>query len=253
MAPDLQIFGESKQQAIDAFKCIRTPSHRDRAVQRVNEKADELFAQTLDRTGAKLACQAGCSFCCHIKVDLSAHEVLVIADFVKRKIGGEELGVIAKRASENQELLKPLNVEQQFMTNVPCPLLKDNHCSVYPVRPLACRRHHARSVDPCRKAYEDPTNLASGNTLEPRLAGTMSLFSLGQRKGIKTAGFDSRIYDINAALVEALESDRPNQRWLKGKPAFSDAALAKDYETIKAQWDELDRMFESRNTNEDPE
>jgi Fe-S-cluster containining protein len=79
--------------------------------------ADELFSAVT----AKTPCQRGCSACCHIPVQISLNE----AERIQERTGAEVIG--------------PLPVGN--FHGVPCPLLKDGECSIYPDRPFACRRH----------------------------------------------------------------------------------------------------------------
>ncbi len=75
---------------------------------------------------------------------------------------------ISKKQFMRKYVLEDVNGEMNFM-NVPCSFLKeDNHCSIYEVRPEACKQYphtdnkgfsrlkklHARNVSRCPIAYE---------------------------------------------------------------------------------------------------
>ena len=68
------------------------------------------------------ACGAGCSHCCHIPLSISRAEAGVIAAHAKRKL----------RANPDTRVPEP-------GYGNPCPFLKASRCSIYAVRPHACR------------------------------------------------------------------------------------------------------------------
>lgn len=80
-------------------------------------------------TSTIAACRAGCSHCCHMAVGMSSSEAAKI---------GEHLGITPERPP--MQLDRDTSVEKYM--NVPCPFLKKKHCTIYEVRPSACRTHY---------------------------------------------------------------------------------------------------------------
>lgn len=82
---------------------------------------------------AQAVCRKGCSHCCHIAVAINPAE----AELIARKTG-------RKAAKPRNRMLEG---REQFANAIPlgygdpCPFLVDNQCSIYDVRPLACRMH----------------------------------------------------------------------------------------------------------------
>lgn len=74
------------------------------------------------------ACTHGCSYCCNIAATLTSTEAELIGKHVGRK---------PKVMTERVDVL----ANQKKYSGVPCPFLKKGRCSIYEVRPLACRVH----------------------------------------------------------------------------------------------------------------
>lgn len=73
-----------------------------------------------------VACGNGCSSCCNMNVTISQIEANLIA---------EKIGIKSK------QLARSLTHESGEFMGTPCVFLKDGSCSVYEVRPFACRKH----------------------------------------------------------------------------------------------------------------
>jgi Fe-S-cluster containining protein len=89
----------------------------------------------------------GCSFCCNISVMCSQLEAKLIADYCKRK----NIKIDKERLKEQSKL----SVEEYVLSkHKRCVFLsKENQCSIYPVRPFACRIHN--SVSPVQNCDTD--------------------------------------------------------------------------------------------------
>lgn len=75
-------------------------------------------------------CKKGCAHCCKMAVGISEHEAKLISEYT----GQAALPVTEIRLPDE-------NVRRY--AGVPCSFLNDDGtCSIYDVRPLACRAHH---------------------------------------------------------------------------------------------------------------
>ena len=78
-------------------------------------------------------CKKGCSYCCHHPVSITPQEAALIGDYIGRKPS------------------KPRHQEYRHESREPCPFLKDAACSIYKVRPIACRTFFTYdSVEYCK-------------------------------------------------------------------------------------------------------
>src|SRR3954471_2231649 len=115
---------------------------------------DQRNEQTIERTGARLDCCAGCSICCSLRIEVYAHEVFLIADHILATFSDEELFALKERLAAHSAKVLPLTPVEHATSNIVCPLLRSGLCSVYEVRPQTCRRHHSLDVKACQYAYD---------------------------------------------------------------------------------------------------
>lgn len=79
------------------------------------------------KRNAKVACYPGCSNCCsRPTVPITPLELLGILWFVCEKLEGDVRAVVKRQLLHHRQTTQ-------------CPFLVDSLCSIYPVRPLACR------------------------------------------------------------------------------------------------------------------
>jgi Fe-S-cluster containining protein len=174
-----------------------------------------------------------------LKVDAQAHEVLYAADYIRLRLSTEvEKIIFRSRAHLNR--IKPMSLEEQLSTNNQCPLLVDGRCSIYDVRPISCRKHHATNVRLCEDSFNngDP-NLPGSENEELKMFG--SVLWMGVKMGFRDAGYDSETYDFGSAIGEALANPVAARRWRDKKRAFSIEVRAKDSEMASS----LDNMIDS--------
>lgn len=106
------------------------------------EKADGLvdISESISKTiTPHMACAKGCNHCCYMAVAVSDYE----ADMIGRYLGRDK-ATVAGTDIVNFELRGTV----EKFSGTPCPMLAaDGKCSVYPVRPVACRNHHNVAAD----------------------------------------------------------------------------------------------------------
>lgn len=133
----------------DVFNRIITLKVSKRArVERFLEAAAELSAVVRPYT----ACKAGCSYCCNIAAAMTETEAQIIGKAIGRK---------PKQVPNNIDI----EASQVKWTGVPCTFLKAGKCSIYEVRPLACRLHANLADTP----YFCNTDIPSGVSLVPQI------------------------------------------------------------------------------------
>lgn len=81
-------------------------------------------------------CSNGCSHCCYMGVAISDGEAKAISRFTGRQMH-----------HKGKALEFALEYDAKQYATIPCTFLEDGKCSIYPVRPIACRLHHNLNDD----------------------------------------------------------------------------------------------------------
>jgi Fe-S-cluster containining protein len=185
--------------------------------------ADQLI-ETFESVNAlprPVACEPGCTYCCHNPVEVTPAEVFAIALVITRffpparqelvkertlrsaafKVGKSKAELAAKRKSQ------------------PCPLLEDDKCLVYPWRPLMCRAMHSLNREHCSRSLA-AGDLSGEEYYLHRYIFPMSV-SLGLAEGFREAGCQSPVLELSQALGMALLEPGMPDRWLDGEEVFT--------------------------------
>jgi len=119
--------------------------------------------------GAPIACVAGCTFCCHQRVNVLPHEAVAIARRVRTAFAPEERAALEQRILDNARRVDALTPGQHRSANLRCALLVEGQCSVYDVRPSVCAAYHSLSRDRCRHSFENPESIGTPRNSRPAL------------------------------------------------------------------------------------
>jgi Fe-S-cluster containining protein len=103
----------------------------------------------------KIKCKQGCAWCCYMQVGVSAPEVFAIADYVKNVKPISILDDIKMRLISLDYKTNSLSANSRLTVQLPCAFLVENSCSIYEVRPLACRGSNSIDAERCRLHVED--------------------------------------------------------------------------------------------------
>ena len=194
--------------------------------------AEALLAQA---PAGAVACKAGCDHCCHQPVGLTPPEALAIAAHLREKLTSQELVTVAARFAQRARDTRGLSSAQRFSPDHPCPFLNRGQCSIYEVRPLACRGMNSLDSEDCKRRLRDPDAraefLASGSGgrsfMEPIRA--FHAVSAGLQLSLSQLyGLDMRPLELTLALDLLLNGpDSSVADWFSGQQSF-EAALGGD-------------------------
>ena len=179
-----------------------------------------LQREVIAQTAVELACARGCSYCCHLRVEIRPHDAFVLARHIEASFGAEQRAAALERIEDNLRRIAALTPEQHVRAGIPCALLVDGVCSAYEGRPATCRKYYSVSVDTCRNAHADTSAPLTGDIEDDavRLAG--NAVALGYAQGLEDAGYDATLYELHFALHAALTNPRAEKRYRQGKRPF---------------------------------
>jgi uncharacterized protein len=170
------------------------------------------------------ACKEGCAWCCHKRVGTSAPEVVRIVEFLRQRLSPEEWPATCERICKRDEERQALSQQDSWAAaRLPCPLLVDNRCSVYPVRPLTCRGYNSSDAQACERSCKSRTRVEVPK-YEPQHRLTTFMLD-GMRSALAEAGLKSELLELTAALRIAVTEPDAIARWLAGEAAFAPARM----------------------------
>jgi len=165
----------------------------------------DVYAGTVKRFDA--ACRKGCSACCTHNVIATTVEVDMVMDFLQEVDRNDLLGRVLEE-TRGKRLQPALTInglaeyclskkdppqEVEELDQRPCPLLEEETCPIYPVRPFGCRA--LRSAEPCE-----------GEAIMPPLLVTFNGLFQQMIEDIDRGGLYGNMIDLFAAL------NRPERR-----------------------------------------
>lgn len=110
--------------------------NRVETIKEIYKSIDRFFDTAADENKKEIKCKTGCTACCFIDVDITGDEAAVIINYCN------ENGIRIDRAYLESQAITGRKTYSGLSR---CVFLKDNLCSIYPVRPVACRKHWVKT------------------------------------------------------------------------------------------------------------
>jgi Putative zinc- or iron-chelating domain len=159
---------------------------------------------------AAIACRRGCAFCCHVNVDVTPLEAIRLARRVlseRRSLG----------AAEEAPARRP-----------PCLLLSQGACTVYDIRPFACRAVFSPDAARCEAGFVSDAAVAVPSLDWPRFIA--SGYLTGEIAAMDDLGLASHMVELRRALPLLIADEGAAMRWLNGEDALPRraGAMARD-------------------------
>lgn len=174
-------------------------------------------ALTLRPPSRPIACQAGCAWCCTERIHVTPAEALRIAAWLRENVASQELAALRERLAEVASQTNGLTWQEHVRLRIPCPLLKNNFCSVHVVRPLVCRSHNSLDSKQCERHMQNPSEAIVAYKPQQEIAnGTAK----GLNAGLAAAGLDGEFVELVSALRTIFDNEEIDQRWLDGERLF---------------------------------
>jgi len=168
---------------------------------------------TLAAHPMQVACARGCSHCCNGWVSVSAPEILFLARAIRAN--GEDL---LARVQVAHESTRTYSKDERPDHPHPCPMLKQDACSLYDARPSVCRLSASMDADVCMKRFRlrEPGAIPT----PPKYLKARALYEFAVTAALTRAGLPYRYYDLTAGLAHVLAREDAEAAWLAGEDVF---------------------------------
>jgi Fe-S-cluster containining protein len=169
-----------------------------------------------------IACKNGCAWCCYLKVTVAAPEVFRIIEHLRTNLPEDQFDSLINSVVDSDSATRGLSDDARFALSLPCPLLFNDRCSVYEVRPMTCRGMNSIDATKCEEGWRNPRSLP----ILPQdlvLRRNYSLALEGLCGALDVAAVDGNLLELTAALRIALETPDVISRWMAGEPVFAEA------------------------------
>jgi hypothetical protein len=217
---------------------------REPTRERVTEAARRLMTLTTELVNRLLslapdgavACRAGCDHCCHQLVGVSVPEALALFEHVRATHSPAELARLKAHVGKLYERSRGLSSAERLSPEHPCVFLDAGRCSVYEVRPLACRGVNSLDAADCERRLHDPE--ARAEFLARGHGGRCYVAPLHAFRAVSTGlqlallelyRLDPRGLDLTAAMHLLFQGDASMaSAWLGGEQPFDEALRDRD-------------------------
>ena len=168
-----------------------------------------------------LACAPGCAFCCYHPVDLTPPEALIITAYLRTTLTSASRAATYARIAAHANRISGLSYEEHAQARIPCALLVDGRCSVYPCRPFACRAWNSTSAARCEAIFTHGNPVTMLPPLDMRTYEAVWDVARGVTEGIQQSRLDGNSYELHSILQRVLDTPEAAQRWTRGEEVFA--------------------------------
>lgn len=204
------------QEAVDSVQGVaaahlenaHSAQHAIAFVSNLHRGVDRVFQDVLDK-GQDIACKTGCSYCCSVRVHATEPEIFLIAAQLRER-PADQLKIVLNRLKDHAAVASLVSTANH---RTACPFLENSLCSIYPVRPAACRKAHSLDAQPCQKiSAELPQSLNILLKSEALMKGTAQAY--------QQVGLPASSHELGQSVLLALTDDSLQPRWHAGESVF---------------------------------
>jgi Fe-S-cluster containining protein len=176
---------------------------------RLNSVVDAKI-EALKDVGASVACAPGCDYCCHLRVDVFAHEAVALLEHLRTRASADETARIEARIRANAARVDALTVAQHRAAGIACAFLREGRCSAHAVRPSSCSTYHSLSRARCEHAFLNPADIGTPRNARPALL-ELQVFGAAQIEATAAArtaaGLSGGQVELHQALRALLDGE----------------------------------------------
>jgi hypothetical protein len=204
-------------------RSLQGPQRTPETVLELGGRLQRIFDLTQERMAGlfppaePVACKAGCTYCCHLLFFTDVLTVFLVADWLRRNRPADALERLQSRLAAFIDDGYGLKT----VPRPPCPLLADDRCMAYDVRPLVCRAQNSLQVSQCEEKFHGKRDMVVAYDVPLRI---WTALAEGLSAGLAEAGLaGSESVEFVTALKIVLETPDAMERWIAGEPVFAPA------------------------------
>ncbi len=208
---------EARQFGCDAVRATLGKSTDVDSCVQLATRIDALMTQATEyfrNEGAGIACRAGCSFCCHLRVMVLPHEAIALFRFLGSRMSAEQAEGVRRRVLENAAHAG----EGRDVAPAACAFLVEGTCSAYDARPSACSGYHSLSKERCQDAYENRGDAPAGIPMSQATRHVAASLDEGMQEGLAAIGLSGVRMELHTAVAALIRNPGLSQRWRTGRP-----------------------------------
>lgn len=173
--------------------------------------------------GDAIACQPGCSYCCHSHVYILPLEALLIYSYITSHLNRESLSLLKETIAQNLRVTKDKAQKKPvyLKDRTPCIFLNDHKCTIYPVRPFICRAWNSVNRDDCISAFNSRDPKAEIDSSPERHFVFRTARNLIRGLSIDH-GLESVPATIPQSMLVCLSHNDPQSAWSSGQRIFAE-------------------------------
>jgi hypothetical protein len=170
---------------------------------------------------AALACAPGCAFCCYHPVDITPPEAFAIVAALRRLRPAAAGETLAARIARQADRIRGLSYAEHAQARLPCALLVEGQCAVYPWRPFACRAWNSTSATQCATIFHDGDPVTMLPPLDMPTYAAVWEIAHGVTDGLMQRRLDGTSYELHSLVQRVLDTPEAAHRWLRGEAVFT--------------------------------
>lgn len=180
-------------------------------------KLIESFGKRTHLQNKPIVCAKGCKWCCFQPVYLTTQEALLINEYILQTFNETHLNSLKSKAQKKLKKTKNLNEEDKQKIKHACPFLFENACSIYPVRPMACRIYISSNVESCKRKYDSTNSTNDFPALFDFILKAGKYMNEGFAAFLKGKGKQIEELTIEAFIIKLFNDPNYYKTWLNNK------------------------------------
>jgi Fe-S-cluster containining protein len=210
-----KLASEGLKRSTDVDSCVALAS-------KVDERIEATIAQInrpaqVNNPDAPIACKAGCSFCCHLRVQIRPHEAIALYRYLRSQIPDEKAAAIKAKVLANADRIGSMTEAEHMSARIPCAFLVEDCCSAYSTRPAICAAHHSLDRTGCEESFKNPTDLADRIPMSGRIRHAHGAMEAGISKALEGLNLNGESVELHTAVAALLRDPSLIARWRKGR------------------------------------